>query len=263
MKTDQEDVREGEHIIMAGAEMSSTGMKIKSSLIPRQPGWRLKSQFYGCASECRRLADVMVPDKDGRTIRVRTCEWRTRLCEINPRLFHAKLSYLGCTAQLVSLFCSQFSSIFSFLPTKIPINLEDCVKHKLKKNIPKRLIHSQARTACLWAKTPTAEEHFSPHISKAIGGFIIYMWWYRQMIQRAWRNLCTQASTPKACDFWPLRASWRVNYAPKYTEELEQQSCHLFQGGPCLFQQSKANPCSTRAATARLHRQNQREHAPS
>lgn len=68
MKTDQEDVSKGEDVVMAGAEMSSTEMKIKSCLIPRQPDRRLKSQFCCCASECRRLADVMVSDKDSRTI---------------------------------------------------------------------------------------------------------------------------------------------------------------------------------------------------
>lgn len=120
------------------SEMSMTEMKIKSSLIPRQPDRRLKFQFCCSASECRRIADVMVSDKDSRTIWVRMCEWRDRLCEINPRLFQS--------AKQVSVFCSWFSSIFSFLQTKIPINLEHCVKHKFKKNIFKRLSRSQART---------------------------------------------------------------------------------------------------------------------
>lgn len=88
----------------------------------------------------------MVSDKDGRTIRVRMCEWRERPCEINPRLFHAQLSYGGCTAQLVSMLFSWLSSIFSFFTNQNSKN----VSHHL---FPK-------------------------------SGFIIYSWEHHQMIQK-------------------------------------------------------------------------------
>lgn len=151
---------EGEEALMTGGEMSWTEMKIKSSLIPPQPDRRWRSQFRWCASERRRLADVMVSDKDGGTRRVRMGDWRERLCEINPRLFHASLLYSGCTAQLVSMFSSlDFKRIFfSFLQIKIPNSFGTlCELNLLKKEHPSKaesLTSKHGVTfSALWAKT--------------------------------------------------------------------------------------------------------------